>query len=89
LYVDDILEASCDKNMLAETNKFLSSNFGMKDMGETSYVLGIEVQRDRHKRVLRLSQNTYIENILKRYGVQQCKASAATIVKGDKFRDYQ
>jgi hypothetical protein len=34
LYVDDILLASSDKNMLHETKGFLSSNFDMKDLGE-------------------------------------------------------
>ena len=49
LYVDDILLASSDKNILHETKGFLSSNFYMKDLGEASYVLGIEVHRDRTK----------------------------------------
>jgi hypothetical protein len=30
---------------------FVSSNFDIKDMGEASYVLGIEIHRDRHKGV--------------------------------------
>jgi hypothetical protein len=55
LYVDDILLASSDKNMLYETKSFLSSNFDMKDLGDASYVLGIEIHRDRTKGVLRLS----------------------------------
>jgi capsid portal protein len=41
LYVDDILLASNDVNVLRETKKFLSLNFDMKDLGEASYVLGI------------------------------------------------
>ena len=41
LYVDDILLASSDVNLLLETNKFLSSKFNMKDLGEASFVLGI------------------------------------------------
>ena len=41
LYVDDILLASSDVNLLLETKKFLSSNFDMKDLGEASFVLGI------------------------------------------------
>jgi hypothetical protein len=36
LYIDDILLASSDKNLLAETKKFLSLNSDMKDMGEAS-----------------------------------------------------
>jgi hypothetical protein len=45
LYVDDILLASSDVNLLLETKKFLSSNFDMKDLGEASFVLGIEIHR--------------------------------------------
>ena len=30
-----------------ETNDFLSQNFEMKDMGDTSYVIGMEIFRDR------------------------------------------
>ena len=49
LYVDDILLASIDVNLLLETKKFLSSNFDMKDFGEVSFVLGIEIHRDRKR----------------------------------------
>jgi hypothetical protein len=42
LYVDDILLASSEVNMLQETKQFLSSKFDTKDLGEASYVLGIE-----------------------------------------------
>ena len=38
LYVDDILLASSDVNLLHEIKEFLSSNFDMKDLGEASYV---------------------------------------------------
>jgi hypothetical protein len=48
LYVDDIMLASSDKNLLYETKGFLSSNFDM-DLGDASYVLGIEIHRDRTK----------------------------------------
>ena len=54
LYVDDILLASSDVGMLQETKKFLSSNFDMKDLGEASYVLHIEIHRDRKNGVLGL-----------------------------------
>jgi hypothetical protein len=36
LYVDDILLASSDKNLLHETKEFLSSNFDMKDLCDAS-----------------------------------------------------
>jgi hypothetical protein len=55
LYVDDILLASSDVYLLLETKSFLSSHFDMKDLGEASYILGIEIHRDREKGVLGLS----------------------------------
>ena len=65
LYVDNILLASSHVSLLLETKKFLSSNFDMKDLGEASFVLGIEIHRDRSKGVLGLSQKAYIEKNLK------------------------
>lgn len=61
LYVDDILLASSDVNLLLETKKFLSSNFDIKNLGEASFVLGIEIHRDRSKKALGLSQTAYLE----------------------------
>ncbi|KAL6327918.1 hypothetical protein AAG906_027329 [Vitis piasezkii] len=66
LYVDDILLASNDSDLLIETKHMLSTYFDMKDLGEASYVLGIKILRDRANGVLKLSQRTYIEKILKR-----------------------
>ncbi|RVW44023.1 Retrovirus-related Pol polyprotein from transposon TNT 1-94 [Vitis vinifera] len=47
LYVDDMLLASNNMGMILETKQFLSKNFDMKDLGEASYVIGIEIHRDR------------------------------------------
>jgi Reverse transcriptase (RNA-dependent DNA polymerase) len=55
LYIDDILLASNDKNMMCETKKFLFKHFDMKDLGEASYVLGLKIYRDRNKGILGLS----------------------------------
>ena len=55
LYVDDILLAGNDKEMIVTTKAWLSSNFEMKDMGEASYVLGVKILRDRSRKFLGLS----------------------------------
>jgi hypothetical protein len=59
--VDDILLASSDVSLLLETKMFLSSNLDMKDLGEASFILGIEIHRDTRKGVLGLSQKAYLE----------------------------
>ena len=67
--MDDILLASSDVGLLLETKKFLSSNFDMKDLGEASFVLGIEIHQDRTNGVLGLSQKAYLEKVLKKYSM--------------------
>ena len=67
--MDDILLTSSDVNLLLETKKFLSSKFDMKDLGEASFVLGIEIHRDRRNGVLGLSQEAYLEKVLNKYNM--------------------
>ena len=45
----------------------------MKDLGETTYILGIRIYRDISKRYLGLSQSMYIDTILKRYSMENSK----------------
>jgi hypothetical protein len=85
LYVDDILLAGNDKEMIVTTKEWLSSNFEMKDMGEANYVLGIKILRDRSKKLLGLSQETYIKKILERFSMQFCNPIDTPIGKGDKL----
>ena len=51
LYVDDILLARNNKEMINTAKRWSSSNFEMKDMGEASYVFGVKSVRDHTKRL--------------------------------------
>lgn len=83
LYVDDILLASSDVNLLHETKSFLSAAFEMKDLEEASYVLDIEIRRDRTRGCVGLSQSAYIDRVLRRYNMHSCNAGDVPVVKGD------
>ena len=89
LYVDDILLATNDIRLLHETKRFLSKQFEMKDLGDSSFVLGIQIYQDRSRGILRLSQKIYIDKVLKRFGMQDCKPGDTPVSKGDKFSLYQ
>ena len=65
LYVDDILLIGNDIPMLQSVKTSLNNNFSMKDLGEAAYILGIKIYRDRSKRLIGLSQDTYIDKVLK------------------------
>ncbi|XP_052111674.1 secreted RxLR effector protein 161-like [Arachis duranensis] len=54
-------------------------------MGDASYVIGIKIHRDKHKGILGLSQEAYINKVLERFKMQNYSPSVAPIVKGDKL----
>ena len=54
----------------------------MKDLGETSYILGMRIYRDRSKRLLGLSQSTYIDTMLKRFSMKNSKKGYLSIDHG-------
>ncbi|KAK8921213.1 hypothetical protein KSP39_PZI020314 [Platanthera zijinensis] len=51
---DDILLANSDLALLHKSKQFLSKHFDMKDLVEASFVLGIEIIRDRSPHTLAL-----------------------------------
>ena len=55
-----------DTSLLQEIEQFLSENFEMKDLGKSSFALGIETHHDRNHSMLDLSQESYIDCVLKR-----------------------
>ena len=71
--------------MLHETKRFISKKFEMKDLGDASFVLGIQIHWDRSRGILGLSQNGYVEKILKRLGMHDCKPGDTPVAKGNKF----
>ena len=83
--MDDILLVSNDIGILHETKRFSDKKIEMKDLGDASFVLGIQIHRDRSRGILRLSQKSYIERILERYGMKDCKPGDTPVAKGDKF----
>ena len=73
LYVDVILLIGNNVSLLKEVKDWLSSKFSMKDLREATYILGIKIYRDRSKRLLGLSQSTYIDKVLKQHSMEKFK----------------
>ena len=70
LCVDDILLIGNDVHMLSSMKLWLLKNFSMKDLEETTYIVRIYMYRYRLRRLLRLSQSIYVNNIFKRFGFE-------------------
>ena len=60
LYVNDILIIKNDIPTLQSVKTWFGKCFTMKDLDEASRILGIQIYRDRSKRLIGLSQNVYI-----------------------------
>ncbi|KAG9453398.1 hypothetical protein H6P81_006302 [Aristolochia fimbriata] len=69
LYVDDILLMRNDLDIVLRIKEWLKTQFDMKDMGEDSFILGIKIESDKKIKKLLLSQERYLDNLLKRFGV--------------------
>ncbi|CAL1382933.1 unnamed protein product [Linum trigynum] len=73
LYVDDMLIAARSKSDIQKLKGLLSAEFEMKDLGAAQKILGMEIYRDRSKKKLFLSQKSYIQKILSRFGMSSAK----------------
>jgi hypothetical protein len=82
LYVDDILLIANDIPMLEASKTSLKNSFSMKDLGEAAYILGIKLYRDRSKRFIGLSQDTYIYKVLKQFNIKVGKKGFLPISHG-------
>ena len=57
----------------------------MKDLGNATFVLDIQILQDRSQGILRLSQKSYIKKVLNRFDMKDCSSGDTPIAKGDKF----
>ncbi|GKD06266.1 retrotransposon protein, putative, ty1-copia subclass, partial [Tanacetum coccineum] len=73
LYVDDLIIMGNHIPSLQSVKNCLGKCFSMKDLGEAAFILEIKIYRDRSKQLIRLSQNAYMDKILKRYNLDNSK----------------
>ncbi|KAK1686471.1 hypothetical protein QYE76_047319 [Lolium multiflorum] len=82
LYVDDILLIGNDIELLSSVKGYLNKSFSMKDLGEAAYILGIKIYRDRSRRLIGLSQSTYLDKILKKFRMDESKKGFLPMLPG-------
>ena len=70
LYVDDLFVTGMD-GLIADTKRKLAAKFKMKDLGMMHYFLGMEVWQTMDG--IFLGQGKYAVEILKRFGMMDCK----------------
>ena len=67
----------------------LDKSFSMKDLGEAAYMLGIKIYRDRSRRLIGLSQSTYLDKVLKKFKMDRSKKGCLPLLQGVKLSKTQ
>ena len=82
VYDDDIIPVSNDVKLEIQS---LCSEFEMVDLGEIHFILGMTIKRDRATKTLTISQGQYLKDLLKRFGMEECKPISTPLESGKKF----
>jgi hypothetical protein len=85
LWVDDLILGGNSKTALSKFKKDIGDRFKIKDLGSLTWILGMEVLRDRVTRTIELRQSSHIDQMLIKFGMNQCKP-VATPIEGDLHR---
>jgi hypothetical protein len=72
LYVDDLVIAAKDIEVIRQFKKDFSATFKIKDLGELAWCLGMEFTRDRQQGTSTLSQRKYTYDVLDQYRMLDC-----------------
>lgn len=79
LYVDDFFIFSNDNEEKLKLKNRLKQEFKIKDLGELSYALGLRFTRDKKTNGYRIDQKHYIEDMLKKFNMEDCKPAATPV----------
>ena len=72
--MDDLLVVGHQFNAVKTVKQSLSKEFEMLDIGEVKTFLGMKIERDVEGKCLRISQRSFLENLLLRFHMHECKA---------------
>jgi len=86
IYVDDMIVTGNDEKGISELQRYLASEFEMKDLGGLKYFLGIEVYRLRLG--IFLSQKKYVLDLLAETGMLDCKPVDTPIIQNHCLAKY-
>ena len=89
VYVDDLLIVSNNLQTIEGVKQKLKLEFEMVDFGEASSILGIQITRNLAQGWLELDQRRYVEVILDKFGMRECRGVVTPLEPNVKFSKTQ
>ncbi|KAM1819691.1 hypothetical protein ACFX1X_001299 [Malus domestica] len=83
LYVDDLIFTGSNPSMSEDFKRMMTKEFEMTDIGLMAYYLGIEVKQNEED--IFISQESYTEEILKMFKMEDCKPISTPVECGVKL----
>ncbi|GJY72659.1 putative ribonuclease H-like domain-containing protein [Tanacetum coccineum] len=77
VYADDIIFGSTKKELCIAFEKLMHEKFQMSSMGELTFFLGLQVKQKKDG--IFISQDKYVEEILKKFGFTEVKTASTPI----------
>lgn len=74
IFVDDLIVFSNSIDYLKILKKGLQKVCTLKDLGPLRRCLGINVHRNRAKGIIELDQSDYIDSLLAKFGMEECRS---------------
>jgi hypothetical protein len=76
VYVDDLLLAGKLLSDVSHVKQLLMSAFDARDLGEASLFIGMQIERDRSAKLLKLGQKKYADAVVARFGLSDAKPAS-------------
>ena len=84
VYVDDIIFGSDDDRLSQQFAKDMQSKFEMSLLGELKCFLGLHISQLNNG--IFISQSKYIKEMLKKFGMEDCKPVSTPMTTGCKLQ---
>jgi hypothetical protein len=83
LFVDDMQAAfdKADESEWNEAHTLLKQRFNITDLGESKFMLGMRITRDRRAKTIKLDQELYVTKALEKFGLDRCTPAPTPGVK--------
>lgn len=85
VFIDDFTIVSSNADKITDVKNSLHKVFEIKDLGQTTYLLGIKVDYDQASHVLELLQHQYIIDMLHQFKLTNCNQITTPMEPGVQF----